>query len=101
MQAAGLKVGYLKPVSMQPARAGGRILDEDADFVRRSLGLDTPPWELAPIVIDTELLQSVMNGTQERDLLAVIKNACEATSRSMMWCCWKAAPVCVKVTRWA
>jgi uncharacterized protein len=80
MQAAGLKVGYLKPVSTQPFVAGGRLLDEDADFVRRSLGLDTPPWELSPIVITTELLDAVMDGTLERDLLAELADACHQAS---------------------
>jgi uncharacterized protein len=73
MQAAGLKVGYLKPVSTQPYEAGGRILDEDADFVRRTLGLETPPWELSPVLITNELLHQVLDGTLERDLMADIR----------------------------
>jgi len=77
LQAAGHKVGYLKPVSTQPYTAGGRVLDEDADFVRRTLGLETPPWELSPIIITTELLDEIMSGTLERDLLAEVKAACE------------------------
>lgn len=76
MQAAGRQVGYLKPVSTQPYMAGGRILDEDADFVRRTLGLETPPWELSPVVITTEVLDEVMAGTLERDLLGEIEEAC-------------------------
>jgi len=80
MQAAGLKVGYLKPVSTQPYEAGGRVLDEDADFVRRTLGLETPPWELSPAVITSELLNDVLDGTLERDLMAEIKNACAQAS---------------------
>ncbi len=75
MQAAGLKVGYLKPVSTQPYKAGGRVLDEDADFVRRTLGLETPPWELSPVLITNDLLEEAMDGTLERDLLAEIENA--------------------------
>lgn len=75
MQAAGLKVGYLKPVSTQPYKAGGRVLDEDADFVRRTLGLETPPWELSPVLITNDLLEEAMDGTLERDLLVEIENA--------------------------
>lgn len=75
MQAAGLKVGYLKPVSTQPYKAGGRVLDEDADFVRRTLGLETPPWELSPVVITSELLHEVIEGTLQRDLMAEIEQA--------------------------
>ncbi|MBN2303427.1 MAG: phosphotransacetylase family protein [Anaerolineae bacterium] len=77
MQAAGLKVGYLKPVSTQPYFAGGRVLDEDADFVRRSLGLETPPWELSPVIITSELLDEVMAGAMDRDLLGEVKKAVE------------------------
>jgi hypothetical protein len=75
MQAAGLKVGYLKPVSTQPHRAGGRVLDEDADFVRRTLGLETPPWELSPVIITSELLNEAMDGVLERNLLEEIGQA--------------------------
>ncbi|MCD4686300.1 MAG: phosphotransacetylase family protein [Anaerolineae bacterium] len=75
MQAAGLKVGYLKPVSTQPYEAGGRILDEDADFVRRTLGLETPPWELSPVLITKEVLSNVLDGTLERDLMEAIRTA--------------------------
>ncbi|HEX3053418.1 MAG TPA: phosphotransacetylase family protein [Aggregatilineaceae bacterium] len=77
MQAAGYKVGYLKPVSTQPYTAGGRVLDEDADFVRRTLGLETPPWELSPVVITTELLDEVMAATYKGDLMAEIQQAVE------------------------
>ncbi|RPI91788.1 MAG: phosphotransacetylase family protein, partial [Chloroflexi bacterium] len=75
MQAAGLKVGYLKPVSTQPYKAGGRVLDEDADFVRRTLGLETPPWELSPVVITNEVLGEIIDGTLERDLLGDVEEA--------------------------
>ncbi|NLF78786.1 MAG: phosphotransacetylase family protein [Chloroflexi bacterium] len=80
MQAAGYKVGYIKPVSTQPYTAGGRVLDEDADFVRRTLGLDTPPWELSPVIITTELLDQVMSGTLDRDLVDEVKQAVQLAS---------------------
>ncbi len=82
MQAAGLKVGYLKPVSTQPYEAGGRILDEDADFVRRTLGLETPPWELSPVIITTKLLNAVLDGTLERDLMKDVKEACQKAAEN-------------------
>ncbi len=82
MQAAGLKVGYLKPVSTQPYEAGGRILDEDADFVRRTLGLETPPWELSPVIITTKLLNAVLDGTLERDLMKEVKEACQKAAEN-------------------
>jgi BioD-like phosphotransacetylase family protein len=75
MQAAGLKVGYLKPMSTQPYEAGGRVLDSDADFVRRTLGLETHPWELSPVIVTTDLLHQVMDGSLKRDLLADVEQA--------------------------
>jgi BioD-like phosphotransacetylase family protein len=82
MQAAGMKVGYLKPVSTQPYWAGGRILDEDADFVRRTLGLETPPWELSPVIITNELLEDVMAGTLQRNLLGEIEQAIQVAQEN-------------------
>jgi BioD-like phosphotransacetylase family protein len=82
MQAAGLKVGYLKPMSTQPFEAGGRVLDSDADFVRRTLGLEMPPWELSPVVVTAELLRQVMDGTLKRDLLADVEQAYRRASES-------------------
>jgi BioD-like phosphotransacetylase family protein len=75
MQAAGLKVGYLKPMSTQPYEAGGRVLDSDADFVRRTLGLETHPWELSPVIVTADLLHQVMDGSLKRDLLAEVEQA--------------------------
>ena len=46
-QADGYKVGYLKPLSLQPYRVGGHVVDEDAAFVIEVLGLDIQPWEIS------------------------------------------------------
>ena len=35
--ADGYKVGYLKPLSLQPWRVGGKLTDEDAAFVKESV----------------------------------------------------------------
>jgi BioD-like phosphotransacetylase family protein len=56
LQADGYKVGYLKPLSLQPWRVGGRVTDEDAAFVKEILGLAAEPWELSPIVLTPEFL---------------------------------------------
>ena len=34
----GYKVGYLKPLSIQPWLEGGKIVDEDATFVKEAMG---------------------------------------------------------------
>jgi BioD-like phosphotransacetylase family protein len=75
LQAAGRKVGYLKPVSLQPYLLDGKIVDEDAEFVGRTLGLDTPPADLAPIVIDDLMLDKLLRDQTNRDFAADVKTA--------------------------
>ncbi len=57
LQADGYKVGYLKPLSLQPWRVAGEIADEDADFVKKSLGLTADVWELSPVVLTPSFLR--------------------------------------------
>ena len=52
LQREGYRVGYFKPLSTQPWEpTPGRALDEDADFVRRKLGLEESPEELVGVVL--------------------------------------------------
>lgn len=81
MQVGGLKVGYMKPVSTQPWYMEGRVLDQDAEFVCRTLGLDRAPWELSPVVITDQLLEQAMRGELDRDLMAEIMSACAEECR--------------------
>ncbi len=77
MQASGLNVGYLKPVSTQPWHSKeGKVLDQDADFVRRTLGLEREAWELSPVVITDQLLEQAMKGEIEQDLMQNVLAAC-------------------------
>lgn len=76
-QADGYKVGYLKPLSLNPIRQGEHVTDEDAGFVKESLGLAAPPWELSPVVISPEFLRERLTGTGEIDLLDQVKSACD------------------------
>jgi hypothetical protein len=77
----GFKVGYLKPLSLQPWRVAGKIADEDASFVKEILGLDIEPWELSPVVITPEfLLQHLSNG-DETELMERVKAAVDSTGK--------------------
>lgn len=62
MQSAGLSVGYLKPVGVQPVMVQGKMADEDANFVRQVLRLERPASELSTVIITDELLSEVMTG---------------------------------------
>ena len=74
-QADGYEVGYLKPLSTQPFQAGGRLTDEDADFVWRTLGLSEDPCDLVGVVLTRKLLLHALAGEAPPDLLARVKTA--------------------------
>lgn len=67
LQAAGHKVGYYKPISAQPFLAGGKVVDEDAAFVREALKLESPAHELSSVVMDDALLSAILEGRNTRD----------------------------------
>jgi len=76
-QEDGFKVGYLKPLSLQPWRMAGRIADEDAAFVNEVLDLETDPVDLSPVVVTQELLKVYLTGQDCGDLMPRVKSASE------------------------
>ena len=76
-QADGYRVGYLKPLSVQPWLTAGKIADEDAAFVSETLGITTPVWELSPVVVTPEFLKAVIRGEIKENLLHKIEKAAE------------------------
>jgi BioD-like phosphotransacetylase family protein len=60
LQSDGFSVGYLKPISMSARRLEGRIVDEDAQFIKKELKLDEPVSELVPIPLDPHAVESIM-----------------------------------------
>ena len=79
-QADGFHVGYLKPLSLQPWRVAGKIADEDATFVKETLGLAAAPWELSPVVLTPEFLRRHLRQGAEGVLLQKVKETYEAAS---------------------
>lgn len=76
MQRDGYDVGYFKPLSTQPWEPiPGRALDEDAEFVRRALGLKDPPPDLVGVVLTPTLLRDTLCGCSSRDLMKEVKEA--------------------------
>ena len=75
LQADSYKVGYLKPLSLQPWMVGGHIADEDAAFVKEILELTTEPWELSPVVVTPEMLHERLASRDPSDLLEAVKAA--------------------------
>ena len=79
-QADGYRVGYLKPLSLQPWRVAGRIADEDATFIKEILGLEADPWDLSPVVVNQDYLHKHLREGVEGDPMERVKAAYEAAS---------------------
>ena len=78
LQLEGYRVGYFKPLSTQPWEpTPGRALDEDADFVRRTLGLKESAEELVGVILTPKLAREMRCGCAERDLMAEVRAAYE------------------------
>src|SRR4030042_4733983 len=73
LQKDGFRVGYIKPVSLQPWRIGVHVADEDAAFVKEVLGLEAEPWDLSPVVITPEYLKQHLKSDSEIDLYDQVK----------------------------
>ncbi len=77
----GNKVGYLKPLSLQPWRVGGELVDEDAAFVKQALGLAVAPVDLSPVVVTADLLEEHLTGAGVGDLMPKVRAAAEAAGK--------------------
>ena len=78
-QKDGHEVGYFKPLSIQPWLEGGKIVDEDALFVKEVLNLNVPLSELSPVVVTQNLLNQQITGKMEENLMnQVISSAKKA-----------------------
>jgi BioD-like phosphotransacetylase family protein len=74
-QGDGYDVGYFKPLSIQPWLEGGKIVDEDALFVKEVLNLTVPLSELSPVVVTQNLLNQQLIGKMEENLINQVKSA--------------------------
>jgi BioD-like phosphotransacetylase family protein len=82
LQAAGRRVGYLKPMSTQPWRTPqGRLGDEDSAFVQSALGLEETSLVHSPVIITPESLRQRLEAEHSEDLLPRVLTAAEAAGR--------------------
>ncbi|OGO12328.1 MAG: hypothetical protein A2Y53_08420 [Chloroflexi bacterium RBG_16_47_49] len=81
LQQDGFRIGYLKPLSLQPWRIGNKITDEDAAFVKQVLNLSAEPWELSPVVITPEFLRLRLTDPNPEDLMVKVMEAFQIVSR--------------------
>lgn len=82
-QQDGFKIGYLKPLSLQPWRVEGKLADEDAGFVIEALSLDAAPWELSPVVVTPEYLKDHLRNQEEKNPLEKVKSALEKVGQGI------------------
>lgn len=76
----GYRLGYLKPLSLQPWRLGRRIADEDAAFVKETLGLAAEPWELSPVVVTPEFFHEHLRFPGKSNLMQRVQAAYESAA---------------------
>jgi hypothetical protein len=62
----GVRVGYVKPLGKIPVTEGGILVDEDASFLARELGLEGPPEAVCPVVITQDLVMAAYRGEDLR-----------------------------------
>jgi len=60
LQGDGFNVGYMKPVSLAARRLEGRVIDEDAQFIKKELELQESVSDLVPIPLDSLAVESIM-----------------------------------------
>ena len=81
LQTDGFRIGYLKPLSLQPWRVGNRITDEDAAFVKQIFNLPAEPWELSPVVITPEFLHERLVNPNPENLMIKVTEAFQKASQ--------------------
>lgn len=80
MQRDGFNVSYMKPVSVSVTHTPDSVLDEDAAFIRRTLGIDTPLDQIAPVLITPGVVESILRG-QQPSFTKALRDAYLAVSR--------------------
>ncbi|MDH7489488.1 MAG: phosphotransacetylase family protein [Anaerolineae bacterium] len=81
MQRDGYTVGYLKPVSSAAHRIQGKIVDEDAAFVREALGLEERPEELTAVPLTPEFVDEILTGKLQINGEEVLRKAYEKVAK--------------------
>ncbi len=73
----GLSIGYIKPYGRIPLKQDGRIIDADAEFMRKALEISEPPEVVSPFVATFELQNSLLKGLPS-DRFADVRKALDA-----------------------
>jgi BioD-like phosphotransacetylase family protein len=71
----GFTIGYMKPVSTTARKVAGRVVDEDAQFVRQTFDLAEPLEAIAPIALMPKVVEGILMGKEEADFVARFEKA--------------------------
>lgn len=80
MQRDGFSVGYMKPVSVSVTHTPDAVLDEDAAFIRTTLGITEPLDQIAPVLITPGVVESILRG-QPANFTKTLRDAYLGVSR--------------------
>ncbi|MDH4232679.1 MAG: phosphotransacetylase family protein [Nitrospirota bacterium] len=58
----GYKIGYIKPYGKIPMKADDKVIDADAEFMRKALEIDDPPQVVSPFVATFESQTNALKG---------------------------------------
>jgi hypothetical protein len=81
MQQDGFEVGYMKPMSTTARRIEGRVVDEDAQFMVRALGLRDRLEAISPVTLVPQQVSRILSGENQIDYLARLTEAFEKVSQ--------------------
>lgn len=75
----GYKIGYIKPFGKIPSKQDGKIIDADAEFMRKALDLSEGPDTVSPFVVTFEVQNNAMKG-KTSDKFDLVKKSFKAIS---------------------
>jgi len=71
----GFTIGYMKPVSTAARKVEGRVIDEDAEFIKQTLNLPDPMETIAPVMLTPQRVEAVLKGEEKADFAAELQRA--------------------------
>lgn len=80
----GLSIGYIKPYGTSPLKKDGRIIDADAEFMRKALGISEPPEVVSPFVVTLECWNDLLKGLPSDRFDDIKKALAEITGKDVV-----------------
>ncbi len=71
----GFTIGYMKPLSTTARKVAGRVVDEDAQFMRQTFDLAEPLEAIAPIALMPKVVEDILTGEEETDFVDRLREA--------------------------